>query len=237
MTPLPETVLAAIRDHAQAVYPRESCGVVIVARGKPVYVPCANLADSPNQHFVLAPADYVAAEDRGEVVRIVHSHPDISAQPSEADRVSCEKTGIPWLIINWPTGAIVEFAPSGYKAPLIGRTWSHAVLDCYNLVRDYYAEVLGLTLIDFPRQEQWWLKGDNLYETGYKVAGFVAVEELAEHDVLLMQIGSPVLNHAAIYVGNNQIIQHCAGRLSSRDVYGGGWQRATRKIVRHQSLC
>jgi len=112
MTPLPETVMAAIRDHAQAVYPRESCGVVIVVTGKPVYVPCANLADSPGQYFVMAPADYMAAEDRGEVIRIVHSHPDVSAQPSEADRVSCEVTGLPWLIVNWPTGAIVEFEPS-----------------------------------------------------------------------------------------------------------------------------
>lgn len=237
MTPLPESVVTAIRGHAEREYPREACGVVIVERGKPVYVPCANLADAKGAHFLLAPADYAGAADRGDVIRIVHSHPNVSAQPSEADKVSCEATGIPWLIVNWPTGAIVEFAPSGYRAPLIGRVWHHAVLDCYSLICDYYAEVLGITLMDFRRQEQWWLKGDNLYEDGYGVAGFVDVEDLRPHDVLLMQIGAPVINHAAVYVGNNQIMQHCAGRLSSRDVYGGGWQRATRKIVRHRTLC
>ena len=51
-----------------------------------------------------------------------------------------------------------------------------------------------------------------------------------------MQVGSPVINHAAIYIGDGMIIQHCAGRLSSRDVYGGGWRRATRKALRHKSL-
>ncbi len=230
-------VIDAIRAHAKAEYPRECCGLVIVERGKPVYVPCTNMADTPAAHFVLSAADYDAAEQRGEILKIVHSHPDINPQPSEADKVSCERSGVPWLIVNWPTGQIVEFAPSGYKAPLIGRTFAHAVLDCYSLVRDYYRETLGIQLMDFNRREEWWLKGDNLYLEGFKKAGFVEVQDMAEHDGLLMQIGSPVINHAAVYIGNNQILQHCAGRLSSRDVYGGGWRRATIKIVRHHSQC
>ena len=237
MTPLPPAVLDAIRAHAQAEYPRESCGLVIVERGKLVYEPCTNQAETPAAHFALSPADYDQAEQRGEVIRVVHSHPDINPQPSEADKVACEQTGVPWLIVNWPTGQIVEFEPSGYRAPLVGRSFAHAVLDCYSLIRDYYREVLGIDLMDFPRREEWWLKGDNLYAEGFGPAGFVEVQDMREHDVLLMQIGAPVLNHAAVYVGNNQILQHCAGRLSSRDVYGGGWRRATIKIVRHTSLC
>ncbi|OYV33701.1 MAG: peptidase P60 [Thiomonas sp. 20-64-5] len=230
-------VIDAIREHAKTEYPRECCGLVVVERGKPVYVPCTNMADTPAAHFAISPAEYDAAEQRGAILKVVHSHPDISPQPSEADRVSCELSGLPWLIVNWPTGQIVEFEPSGYKAPLIGRTFSHAVLDCYSLIRDYYRETLAIDLIDFQRREEWWLKGDNLYLDGFGKAGFVEVQDMAEHDVLLMQIGSPVINHAAVYIGNNQILQHCAGRLSSRDVYGGGWRRATIKIVRHTSLC
>jgi cell wall-associated NlpC family hydrolase len=84
----------------------------------------------------------------------------------------------------------------------------------------------------------WWLKGQNLYLDHFEEAGFVQTDTAAmrEHDVLLMQVGAPVINHAAVYLGNNQLMQHCAGRLSSRDVYGGGWQRATRMVLRHQSL-
>ena len=239
MTPLPDAVLAAIRAHAAAEYPRECCGLVVVERGKPVYVPCRNEAETPKAHFLLAPADYAAAEDRGEIVRVVHSHPDIAPLPSDGDRVACERGGVPWLIVNWPTGAVHEFAPEGYRAPLVGRSFAHGLLDCYSLIRDYYAQVLSIELPDFARREEWWLKGDNLYVEGFPRAGFVEIDAAApvEHDVLLMQVGSPVINHAAVYVGNNQILQHCAGRLSSRDVYGGGWHRATRKIVRHRSLC
>lgn len=233
-----EAIIAQIREHAAAEYPREACGVVIVERGRPVYVRCRNEAEGRG-NFIMAPADFAAAEDRGEIVRVVHSHADIPPVPSDADLVGCERSGVPWIIVNWPVGDWREFAPSGYKAPLIGRTFTHGVLDCYSLIRDYYAEVLGIDLPDFARQEQWWLKGDNLYLEGFPKAGFVEVDADVpqQHDVLLMQIGAPVINHAAVYAGDNQIIQHCAGRLSSRDVFGGGWRRAMRKIVRHQSQC
>ena len=238
MTPLTDGILDAIRAHVARDFPREACGVVIVRRGKQVYVPCSNLASSPAEHFVLSPEDYARAEDEGEVIRIVHSHPNIAATPSEADKVGCESSGVPWLIVNWPTGKIVEFAPSGYEAPLIGRSFHHGILDCYSLVRDYYSRETGIMIPDMHRAENWWLKGEDLYVQNFEDFGFVEIDQahLRRHDALLMQVGSPVINHAAVYIGDGMIIQHCAGRLSSRDVYGGGWRRATRKALRHKSL-
>ena len=238
MTPLTEEILTAIRAHAERDFPKEACGTVIVRRGKQVYVPCANLAASPAEHFVLSPEDYARAEDEGEVIRIVHSHPNIAPAPSEADKVGCENSGVPWLIVNWPTGKIFEYAPSGFEAPLIGRSFDHGILDCYSLVRDYYAREAGILIPDMPRAENWWLKGEDLYVQNFETLGFVEIDQahLRRHDALLMQVGSPVINHAAVYIGDGMIIQHCAGRLSSRDVYGGGWRRATRKALRHKSL-
>lgn len=227
----------SIKAHAQGQYPKESCGLIIVKSGKQSYIPCENIADNKLDHFIISSEDYANAEDLGEIVRIVHSHPNISPLPSEGDKVACELSGIPWLIVNHPVGSIHEFKPSGYAAPLIGREFFHGVLDCYSLIRDYYKEKLSIELIDFERDAQWWLKNQNLYIENFEKAGFtqVPIESLKEHDVLLMQVGSPVINHGAIYIGNTQIIQHCAGRLSSRDVFGGGWRRATRIVVRHKT--
>ena len=242
MTDVPESVredlYVAIRKHAKSCFPKESCGVVIVHRGKPQYWPCTNLADAPDVHFILSPADMACAEEHGEVIAIVHSHPNAAPQPSLADRVGCEASGLPWLIVNWPTGQIERFEPSGFEAPLVGRSFHHGVLDCYSLVRDYYRCELGIVLPDFVRDSHWWLKGQNLYIDHFAEVGFTEIEpgHLQAHDVLLMQVGSPVIIHAAVYLGNNQILQHCAARLSSRDVYGGGWQRATRMALRHRDL-
>jgi proteasome lid subunit RPN8/RPN11 len=230
-------ILTALRAHAAADYPRESCGVIVQRQGQERYWPCRNLA-ADNAHFVLHPEDYAAAEEAGEVVCIVHSHPNLPPTPSEADRVMCERTGLPWLIVNWPTGAVHQFKPSGYQAPLIGRPFSHSILDCYTLIRDYYQRALQIELPDFERAPEWWTQGGNLYLDHFDEAGFVEVacETLRPHDVLLMQNASPVPNHSAVYLGNGRLLQHCQGHLSGESIYGGYWQKCTTHVLRHRRL-
>ena len=75
----------------------------------------------------------------------------MSPEPSQADRVACEATALPWFIVSFPSGHWTELRPQGYAAPLVGREWSHGVLDCYSLIRDWYAQERGIDLPDFPR--------------------------------------------------------------------------------------
>lgn len=231
------TTLQNIFDHAEQCYPLECCGVVIVLRGKEKYVPCKNMSIKPD-HFVMDPDDYALAEDMGEVTTIVHSHCNLSPLPTQPDLVSCEKTGKPWFIVSWPTKQTHYFEPSGYRAPLIGREFHHGILDCYSLCRDYYQEVLNITLADYYREDDWWLNGENHYLNYLEEVGFVRVDPstLREHDGLLMQVASPVPNHAAVYIGDNKIIQHIMHRLSSRDVYGGWYRKTTIAVIRYKDF-
>jgi proteasome lid subunit RPN8/RPN11 len=230
----------AIRDHARAEYPREACGVIAIVKGKERYLPCRNLASTPQENFVLSPEDWAKAEDFGEIVAIVHSHPDVPARMSEADRVMCEASGLPWWIVNVTsdaTGDLLRFEPDGYQAPLVGRTFSHGVLDCYSLIRDYYRVMLDIVLPDFERRDEWWLRGDDLYRKHFRDAGFEEItDSLREHDVVLMQLRSPQVNHGAIYIGDGLILQHLSGRMSSRDVYDGYFQEKTVLKIRHKEL-
>lgn len=61
---------------------------------------------------------------------------------------------------------------------------------------------------------------DNLPNEGFKP---IPVEDVQPGDLILMQLGSPLPNHAAIYLGDQIILHHVQNRLSSRDVYGKGY--------------
>ena len=34
-----------------------------------------------------------------------------------ADRVGCERSGLPWLVMGWPSGVVKSIEPEGWQAP------------------------------------------------------------------------------------------------------------------------
>lgn len=226
-----------IEKHALSVYPRECCGLLVELSGVLRYVPCNNLAGHTD-HFVLDPRCYADADKRGTIVAVVHSHPDVSPEPSQADRVACEASGLPWYIVSVPQMTWHYMKPEGYQAPLKNRMWCHGVLDCYSLIRDWYKQERHIDLPDFPRCDDWWHKGENLYIENFSAAGFVRViDALPQHgDVLLMQVMARVPNHGAIFLDGNTILHHLHGRLSCEEVYGGYYRKHTTHILRHSSM-
>jgi proteasome lid subunit RPN8/RPN11 len=239
----------AIAEHALAEYPRECCGLILRVDGAEFYAPCRNIAGTPSEHFVMSPEDYAAAEDRGTIVAVVHSHPGAAARPSVADRAMCEKSGVDkWVIVSLGVqadGSIAvddwcAFSPDGDVPPLLGREFVHGSVDCYSLIRDWYRLERGVDLPDFERPDAWWDDGkSNLYLDNFAKAGFTDVgqeAELQSGDVVLMQIRSRngVPNHAGVYLGDNVLLHHMYGQLSRRTVWGGMWAHSLRTVLRYK---
>lgn len=233
-------------QHAEKEYPRESCGLIVNGR----YWPCRNIAASQGEHFIIDPSDYKAALRSGDVEAVIHSHPDWPAAASITDRVACEESGVPWAIIpveQGKAGEHVWIKPEGWQAPLIGREFVHGVHDCLTIILDFYQREFGIDLGRYEREDGWWDQGKDYYRELLPKAGFEPVDTLRHGDVVLMQIRSPVPNHAGIYLESGilesepehypapqSILHHLYDQSSKRDPYGGYWVDTTVGIWRHK---
>ena len=232
-----QSTRTAAEEHARSEYPRESCGLVVVIKGRERYWKCNNVATEEDK-FVLSPGDYAEADDAGEIMAVVHSHPNLPPQASMADLTAMEASGLPWHIYALPLHLWASYKPTGYEPPLIGREWCYGVLDCYSLARDWYKEHMNLELSNYERHGEWWNKGMNTFVDNFQNENFIRLEpdaDLQWGDALLMQLQSPVPSHVAIYIGDDLILHHMRNRLSSRDLLSGYYRKNTTHILRHRS--
>ncbi len=225
MTP---TLVDDILAHAHAEAPREACGVLVWdGKNNAVYHPCRNLGGE--DQFEIHPEDWVAAEDAGMVLGVVHSHPSGTTEPSPADVRGCGRSGVPWWIFTLD-GAWKRITPAGWSA--LGRPFAWGVQDCYTMAMDYFP-----AMPDFVRAPEFWSVAD-LFGAGLGSASFGKVEDEPQPlDAFLMSIrGQGVPNHCAVYLGAGRIAHHLPGRLS-REEDLGPLARAVVATVRRVSPC
>jgi len=233
-----EQHLEFILHYAGTQVPREACGVI--ADGE--FYPIKNLIDDRNTSFLMDPVEYAKVSSRVKRIEaIVHSHVELSPAASENDRASCNKLGIPFVIVSWPSGQHAVLEPvAGERAPLVGRQWCYGVHDCFSLVRDALDEYAGIDVPDFSREEwQWWKKGGNYIAERFEAAGFVRLPQgtrPTQLDVFGMQIASKVVNHLGVFFEPDVMLHQLQEKLSVREIYGGIYQRATVLHLRHRSL-
>ena len=216
--------------HAKEQDPKESCGLLLNIKGKESYHPCRNLSMTQHQCFIIDPEDYVKADNRGEIIAVIHSHPITPPSPSQADKVSCEQSGLVWHIVNPKTEEWGYCEPTGYKAPLLGRQWVWGISDCWSLVRDWYKETKNIELRDWERPitlEDF--NKDPMFERCAWKTGFRQLrpeEQLQNGDLLFMSIFGKGLNHVAIFL-NGEVLHHLTDRLSCREPYSAWLQKCT----------
>jgi len=222
--------------HAKNQDPKESCGLLLNIRGKEKYFACKNLSTWANQCFIIDPEDYVKGSDLGDIIAIIHSHPTTQPIASEADKISCEETNLPWYIINPKTEQWGSYKPTGYKAPLIGRQWVWGVTDCWALVRDWYKQERGITLRDWERPitpEEFI--ANPMFVKCADATGFKELrpqEKLENGDLLFMSIMTTGLNHVAIFL-DGDVLHHLADRISCKEPYNEWLLKCTGMRLRY----
>lgn len=244
MLTLDDLIRSQIHEHAKEEMPKEACGVLLYRGTDLGYRRIKNISPASFQ-FVMDAEEYAAAEDEGVIAAIVHSHPYMPAIASQPDRVGCVNSGLPWLIVGYPTLQEGWIYPDKMvEEPYLERVFAYGVLDCYTLASDFYRREYGIALPDrgtFADEWEWWLKGKDLYslQTCFD-AGFVRVNDAAKYgDLHFMCVRSPhgVANHIGIQLDQGHFIHHLMGQLSSKTVYGGYWEKHTKYTIRHKTKC
>lgn len=246
MTPISKLKM---QQHFEAKYPQEACGLIVDG----VFHPCDNIADSPLDTFKISAEDWARCEDIGEIDAVAHSHPDAWSRPSQADKAASEALGVPYIIQSVREGKCEglpsTYTPCGYVVPLVGRNFQHGSFDCLGIILDYYQRERGIDLGSYDREDDWWNKGKDYYRELLPAAGFYQISTPTEDgDVVLMQIRSPVPNHAGIFLASGKlvtepehypspgcILHHLYGRDSKRDPFGGYWLDNTVSYWRYGS--
>lgn len=224
------TLEQQILAHAQAAAPDECCGLVIAAADGELYQPLTNNATEPDT-FDIDPADWIAAEEQGEIMAVVHSHPTGPAVLSAADRAAQRATAVQWWLVA--NGELYQFRN---VAPLLARQFDHGTTDCLTLILDAY-HLSGLELGNYAREDDWWDTEQDLYLEHLPTADFEqlgAEDDPQLGDLVLICLGGVKACHGAIYLGDGYLLHHPINRLSKRDLYSGYWQHQTHSIWRHK---
>ena len=222
--------------HVEVEFPKEACGLIVIIKGKERYIPCKNLAENVYDDFILDPKDYYKASKMGDILNVVHSHPNATTTPSTLDQAACDAMGKNWWIVSYPEIGWRELISAGKKPDLIGRNFAYGILDCYTLLQDYFKINCDLILRDYEHEWEFWEKGQHLNTENFEKEGSIRVTDgsLQLHDIVLMNIRSNIKNHAGIYLGNDKILHHLAGRLSCREMYGSYYRQYTTQTIRHE---
>jgi proteasome lid subunit RPN8/RPN11 len=226
------------KQHAIDEFPKESCGFIIGDK----FIPCNNIASNPEEDFKIHKIRYMRYVD--EIDAIIHSHNNYP-HASKHDMEQQIATDLPWGIINLFNGKVEDVFFWGDQLPiqdLLGRPFYHGVYDCYNLVRDYY-RIHNILLPQYPREWLFWHKSIPMIEENFKDAGFYEInaDELQPGDAVVGKVAQDkVINHTAIYLGNNLILHHLAGHypnyksgLSRRDLLNR-WEKYIVKYMRYK---
>ena len=222
--------------HAKEQDPKESCGLLIEKKGKEKYFDCKNLSTYSQQCFIIDPNDFIKAEESGNILAVIHSHPVTPPIASQADKISCENSELPWHIVNPKTEQWGYYEPTGYKPPLIGRHWVWGITDCWALVRDWYKETKGIVLRDWdrPTTPEEFI-ADPMFERCAWRTGFRQLrpeEKLQNGDLLFMSIMATGLNHVAIFL-DGDVLHHLADRISCKEPYNQWLLKCTGMRLRY----
>lgn len=229
-----DLLLNSIIEQAELAFPSEACGFILADYS---IRPCENKAPDPTKSFLIDPLDFIKHKDT--IIAVYHSHPNKDPLPSEEDKLSSNRSRLPFYILSYPSKEVYVYNPVATEIqPYEGRKFIYGLSDCLSLVTEFYSRELGINLGNgYRKYWDWWqdIEHENDFINGILEEGFEKVTTLEKNDIIIMQVGAKVPNHLAVYLGDSIILHHPSiGNLSRQEVYGFYWRNNTVAYLRYR---
>jgi proteasome lid subunit RPN8/RPN11 len=210
---------------------KEPCAAVQVRKGKSYLVPLENVSTDPENYF-LTGQDYSRLSLTGEILYIVHAHPD-NCIPSKYDIAACNAINIPYIVFDRKTLEHTLIVPSTYKT-LSGIEYKFGVNDCFEACRNWY---LAHGIPISPRKnwiDDWWLQGHDYIKHVTKDWPFVETTSLEYGNLITFAVEHEKENHMGVYLENDCFFHHAEHRLSCKENLYPFWGRHIKKVYKYE---
>lgn len=230
-------ILEPFKQYAIDQQPKEACALVVQKGRKQQLILCENTHTDPEEHFRISEKAWADAEDTGDIVAVLHSHPGDGARPIASDRdiQQCNATGVTWGIYAPDCDEYAEIEPE--ERSLLGRPFILGSDDCWGLIMAWH-EKQGVKLADWRVNYPWWEDQypDNLYHDNWQKEGFLE-SDLKPGCMVIMQVSANKWNHAGIITEDGHLLHHIYGEPSAVVPYQRGYFRDRTVIcLRHKDL-
>lgn len=245
-----------IIDNCLSIKVIEACGLICKdSKGVISVVKAVNTSPDPFDNFLISGTFIRQISEEKDIIGYYHSHNSGDARPSIEDLAVINKLKKICVIYDNKSKQITETHPSieEFIPPFDKRPFIAGVLDCSELVKDYYKKSLNIELpklnhmIKFMSwdeiKEKWnSLQHFNQLEYNFFLDYFLSngfqeinANNLQKNDIILCrsrEIKAPI--HALIYLGNDKILHHPSNRLSEYTYYDKFYKRLSVRFVRYK---
>ncbi|OAT38668.1 NlpC/P60 family protein [Proteus myxofaciens] len=230
---IPENIIQHITDSI----PNMICGVLSLDDDKSEFKPCVNTSPTPEQGAMMDADLLGSLRHSHEITHVICSVPDALSRDVSDYQAMSDRDSLPYLLVLWPSLQSLTIFPQT-ELDYENRPYIYGKYDCYSLIRDYFLREEGIVLNDYPREVYSLDPEKNIFEIQAPEEGFVKIEDtsLQSGDMLIFNLPSTRLQHAAIYMGNGQMLHHLPPGLSCREAYSEKWKKRTSSVWRHNSL-
>jgi len=239
--------LNAAKQHARRKFPNRTCGLIVDG----IYRAAKNIAADTKVTYQF-PKGLIEDFSPNRIDMIVVSKPTAPYCPDAQALELQDRYNRPFALITLNEQTVSEPIIWGAEtpiSPILGRKFIYGVMDCWTIIRDCFRlgkeRLAQQGIEDWPYEpielpvvasnDGWWNEDQDLYIDNFTKLGFHQIDfnQARPGDGFLTKLKSDKYNHAALLVGNNQIIHHLPARLSRREP-AGLWGRNSDLWLRYE---